>query len=297
MAKLRLVLTDKCNFNCVFCHNDQVHIKHENCLDSKDYGFLINTAKDLNINHVVLTGGEPLSRIDINDIIEEIHKYGVHIKITTNGSLLYKIKEPRNINGLNISLHSTDLAFHKKITGQNFALPSIIENIERVNNYKNIYKKINVVALKTLTVLQNNLKSLLNFCANYNSDLKIIELLDCQNAEYIEIEQVKDSLISMGFKITSVIGRNTYLSNTKTKVILQKCFCQFAKNKNNPGELCHLQNDLFILPSGQISCCRLKNDVVDIFNDIKARNEKALQKKLKFALSILGKDCPYEKKQ
>ena len=65
MAKLRLVLTDKCNFNCVFCHNDQVHIKHENCLDSKDYGFLINTAKDLNINHVVLTGGEPLSRIEI----------------------------------------------------------------------------------------------------------------------------------------------------------------------------------------------------------------------------------------
>lgn len=297
MAKLRLILTNKCNFNCTFCHSDQVHSKHESCLNAEDYGFLAKTAKSIGIDHVVLTGGEPLSRMDINDIIEELYKCGVHLKITTNGSLLSKIKMPQFINGLNISLHSTDLMCHKKITGQNFALPNIIENIERIKNYKNISKKINVVALKTLTVSQQNLKSLLNFCVNYNSDLKIIELLDNQNPEFIEIEKVNDILSSMGFKVTNVIGRNIYLSNTKTKVILQKCFCQFAKDQNMPGKLCHQQNDLFVLPSGQISCCRLKNDVIDILQDIKNRDIEKVQQKLKLALNIMGEGCPFKKKQ
>lgn len=297
MAKLRLVLTDKCNFNCMFCHSDQVRSKHDSCLNASDYGFLVKTAKDIGIDHVVLTGGEPLSRADINDIIEELYKCGIHLKITTNGSLINKIEKPQYINGLNISLHSTDLISHKKITGQNFALPSIIENIERIKNYSNINKKINVVALKTLTISQQNLKTLLNFCVNYNSDLKIIELLDNQNSEFIEIGKIKEQLYSMGFKVTYEIGRNVYLSNTRTRVILQKCFCQFAKDKNKPGKLCHQQNDLFILPSGKISCCRLKTDFIDILQDIKNRNKDELQKKLSLALNILGEECPFEKKQ
>ena len=295
MTKLRLELTEKCNFNCIFCHGDQIQEKSLSNLNAEDYKFLVSTAKNVGIGHVVLSGGEPLSRPDINEIIEKIHECSVYLQITTNGTFLNKINNPQFIDGLNISLHSIDLIAHKKITGQNFALPNIIQNIEQINKYKNIKKKINVVALKTLTISQQNLKQLLNLCVDCDADLKIIELLNKNNQEFVSNEEVKDLLLSMGFKVIKTVGRNIYLSNTRTNVILQKCFCQFAKDQPSPSLVCHQFNDLFILPSGRISYCRLSNNSIDILQEIKNRNEKSLQTKLKNAVDYLGETCPYKK--
>lgn len=295
MTKLRLELTQKCNFSCIFCHNDQISEKCLNKLTAEDYGFLVKTAKNIGINYCVLSGGEPLTRPDINDIIEEIYNHNIYLQITTNGYLLDKVSKPQLIDGLNISLHSTDLVLHKKITGQNFALPNIIKNIEFLNKNYKIKIKINIVALKNLTITQQNLKSLLNLCTDYKLDLKIIELLDNQNSEFITIEEVKNFLISIGFKAKRNIGRSIFLNNGRTNIILQKCFCQFAKEQLNPNILCHQFNDLFVLPSGKISCCRLKNSSINILQEIQDRDEDALKIKLKKAINLLGKDCPLKK--
>lgn len=295
MTKLRLKLTERCNFNCIFCHGDQIKEKSISNLNAEDYKFLVNTAKHIGIDHILLSGGEPLTRPDINEIIEKIHGCNVYLQITTNGALLGKINNPQFIDGINISLHSTDLITHKTLTGQNFALPSIIQNIEYISKYKNIKKKINVVALKSLTISQQNLKQLLNLCIDYNADLKIIELLDQKDNEFISAKEIKELLIPMGYKVKKIVGRNIYLSNSRANLIIQKCFCSFAKKQLHPDLICHDQNDLFILPSGQISCCRLNNSHINLLEEIKNRDEKKLQLKLKNALSSLGQNCPYKK--
>jgi molybdenum cofactor biosynthesis enzyme MoaA len=122
--RLRISLTDVCNYRCFFCHNEgQLGPRsRRDHLTAADYASLAVACRDVGIRYIKLTGGEPLLRADIGDIVRGFRNaYGAReldLSMTTNGELL-----SRNIQGLKksgldrvtVSVASLDPAVHTRL--------------------------------------------------------------------------------------------------------------------------------------------------------------------------------------
>ena len=298
MTKLRIELNYECNFNCKFCHHDQV-IKCENndTLDAEDYSFLVKTAKDYcNINQITLSGGEPTLRKDINDIIDNIAKNDIFLKLTTNGFFLDKINNLDNLNAISVSLHSLQYPDYQSITGTKTALPQVIDNLYTIHQKQpSTALIINMVAMRDISITFENLKKMLDFCAENNMTLKIIELLDPNSPDFIPLSEIEDIIESFGFRVYNTLRNKIFLTNSSVDVILQRCFCPFAKDVENPGKFCNEHNDLFILPNGKVQVCRQSSELIDLYDAIKNRDAETLKFLLTKCKNLLGNDCSHKK--
>jgi cyclic pyranopterin phosphate synthase len=153
---LRVSLTDACNFKCTYCvpPDGYAPMGRPSYLDREHIVRLIRLSETVGIERVRLTGGEPLLRHDIVDIVRGIKEQTSlrDVSITTNGSRLKPLLQPLKDAGLdriNISLDSLDPARFKAVT--------------RVNAYSQVLDasyaaigmgfpvKLNMVVMKGLT--------------------------------------------------------------------------------------------------------------------------------------------------
>lgn len=147
---LRLSVTNKCNLNCNYCKRTE-NIESE-MITFKEIERIVELFSKLGIKKIRLTGGEPLIREDILDIIDLCkNTYGVkELALTTNGILLAdKAKELKNagLDRVNISLDSLVPANYSEITRAN-SLPIVLKGIERSLEVGLKPLKINVVLMK-----------------------------------------------------------------------------------------------------------------------------------------------------
>lgn len=120
---IRVSITDRCNFRCVYCMPEKgVQQKsHNEILKFEEIVQFIRQIAPLGISKVRITGGEPLVRKGVVDFISQINQIeGIEdISMTTNGSLLAKYAKPLKKAGLdrvNISLDSLNAKKFNKIT-------------------------------------------------------------------------------------------------------------------------------------------------------------------------------------
>ncbi|MFW9813382.1 MAG: GTP 3',8-cyclase MoaA, partial [Candidatus Thorarchaeota archaeon] len=116
---LRISLTQDCSFSCFFCHREGER-DTEGEISSDDVERIVRHASRHGIHNVKLTGGEPLLRKDILEIIERISPYVSDLSMTTNGVLLEEMARSLKRAGLtrvNVSIHSLDPEIYNRITG------------------------------------------------------------------------------------------------------------------------------------------------------------------------------------
>ena len=132
---LRVSLTEKCNLNCGYCYgNSTCAGESPDRLSDDDLLKLIEAFSILGVNKVRFTGGEPLLRRGIVDLVLRTSKSGVFrvIGLTTNGVLLADMLEgliQAGLNRLNVSLDSLDSGTYKRITGKD-RLANVLEAID-----------------------------------------------------------------------------------------------------------------------------------------------------------------------
>ncbi|HSW11851.1 MAG TPA: GTP 3',8-cyclase MoaA [Solimonas sp.] len=127
--KLRLSLTDRCNFRCRYCMPEHPEwIPKQQFLSRPELLQLVREFVKLGIRNIRLTGGEPLLRPDLIEIVADLdglRPLGLErISMTTNGSRLAKaLPELRRagLDDLNISLDSVDPARFRDMTGAELA--------------------------------------------------------------------------------------------------------------------------------------------------------------------------------
>lgn len=297
MTNLRYELNYDCNYNCRFCHHDQV-MKCENgdTLSAEDYSFLTHVAKSCGINKITLSGGEPTLRKDINDIIDSIANNNVFLKLTTNGFFLDKINNLNNLNEISVSLHSLEYSNYQLITRTKTALPKVIDNLYSIHQKQpSTQLIINMVAVKDVVINFENLRKMLDFCAENNMKLKIIEVLNPDSPDFISLSEIEDIIKGFGFKLCKTVRNKKYMTNSSVDVILQRCFCPFAKDVENPSEFCYKHNDLFVLPNGKVQICRKSTKLIDLYPAVKNRDSQQLQNLLTECKRILGQDCKHKK--
>lgn len=122
ITDLRISVTDRCNFRCVYCRsaNPENHLAAHKLLTWQELERLARILVGLGIRKIRVTGGEPLVRPGVEGFISSLHEMGVEdLSLTTNGQLLSERCDrlvAAGINRLNISLDSLDRAKFEKIT-------------------------------------------------------------------------------------------------------------------------------------------------------------------------------------
>jgi len=153
---LRLSVTDRCNYRCVYCMPPEgVAFKpHEEILSYEDMVFFVQAAVELGISKVRITGGEPLVRRGLTDLVGLIHAIpGIRdISLTTNGFLLPRFAETLKAQGLdrvNISVDSLDPGRYRELT-RGGSLAAALDGVQAALRSRLDPVKINVVMMPEL---------------------------------------------------------------------------------------------------------------------------------------------------
>lgn len=178
---LRLSVTDRCNYRCIYCMPEQGVIKkeHEDILSIEEMTEIVRAVHALGINKIRLTGGEPLIRKGIITLCENIKAIDsdIELGITTNGSLLAPIaKELKKagVDRLNISLDSADPETFRTIT-RGGDPQDVLNGIKAAQKagFDNI--KINTVLLKGIN--EKDALDLIGMTKDQNIHVRFIELM------------------------------------------------------------------------------------------------------------------------
>jgi cyclic pyranopterin phosphate synthase len=153
ITDLRISVTDRCNFRCVYCRSadPENYREHEQILSWSELGRLARIFVNLGIEKMRITGGEPLVRDGAESYIQKLHELGVpDISMTTNGHLLSKRVPSLIASGLqriNISLDSLDPIKFEKIT-RTRTYDSVMRGIDAVQASPLAPAKINAVLVR-----------------------------------------------------------------------------------------------------------------------------------------------------
>jgi cyclic pyranopterin phosphate synthase len=139
MRDLRISVTDRCNFRCVYCMPREVFdsnyrfLPHEAILSFEEIARLARVFVDLGVQKIRLTGGEPLVRRDLHRLVAMLAELDVEMTLTTNGSLLAKqarsLKEA-GLDRVTVSLDSLDDATFRAMNDADFPVAKVIEGID-----------------------------------------------------------------------------------------------------------------------------------------------------------------------
>ncbi len=153
---LRISLTDRCNYRCIYCMPEEgvVSLPHEQILRIEEIAHLVRIAAELGIKSVRLTGGEPLVRKGVVDLVRDVaNTPGIeNVSLTTNGVLLPKMADDLKRAGLsrvNISLDTLDEDQFAYITRRGH-LHETLDGIEAALEAGFDPVKINAVTVRSL---------------------------------------------------------------------------------------------------------------------------------------------------
>jgi len=139
MRDLRISVTDRCNFRCVYCMPREVFdaghefLPHTAILSFEEIARLARIFVDLGVKKVRLTGGEPLVRKQLHRLVGMLAGLPVEITLTTNGSLLArqaKALKQAGLHRVTVSLDSLDEATFQAMNDADFPVARVIEGIE-----------------------------------------------------------------------------------------------------------------------------------------------------------------------
>src|SRR5207247_2088781 len=124
VTDIRVSVTKRCNFGCIYCHDEGLgpvlkpRMPHEDEMSVEEIQRLLRIAREFDIRSVKFTGGEPLIRLDMEDIIDRAVRHMPDVSMTTNGSMVGKRAEGLRSAGLkrvNVSIDSLDPAAFQEI--------------------------------------------------------------------------------------------------------------------------------------------------------------------------------------
>ncbi|WP_152205157.1 GTP 3',8-cyclase MoaA [Marinobacter changyiensis] len=149
---VRLSVTDRCDFRCVYCMAEEMtFLPRQQVLTLEEIARVARTFVSLGTEKIRLTGGEPLVRKDILELVKEIGSYRLRdFAMTTNGSQLPAMAESLRKAGLkrlNISLDSLDADKFHRIT-RTGRLSQVLDGIDAAKDAGFEGIKLNTVVMK-----------------------------------------------------------------------------------------------------------------------------------------------------
>lgn len=174
---LRLSVTQRCNLGCFYCHREGQPRGASVEMTAEEIGRVAKVAVSLGIGKVKLTGGEPLLRDDIVEVVDRLHRIPRlrEVAMTTNGAYLKELAEPLRAAGLsrvNVSLGTLDPECYSAMTGVDLVGP-VLEGLKEASRVGLYPIKVNMVILQGLN--DDQVPSMIKFTGENGWILQLIE--------------------------------------------------------------------------------------------------------------------------
>ena len=194
---LRISVTDKCNLRCKYCMPEEgiTHLNHDEILTIDETLKIVEVFKDLGIKKVRLTGGEPLVRNGILDLVKGVKDMGIEeICMTTNAIKLYDMADDLKESGVdrfNISLDTLDADKFRDIT-RGGDLEKVLKSIDKLKQMDMKPIKINTVVMRHFNY--DEIEDFVKFAEN-GVIVRFIELMPIGEAigksdDYVSNEEI-----------------------------------------------------------------------------------------------------------
>ncbi|MEM3420881.1 MAG: GTP 3',8-cyclase MoaA [Candidatus Hadarchaeum sp.] len=289
---LRISVTENCNFNCFYCHR-------EGCPESSremspdEIGSIVKIASELGVEKIKITGGEPLLRDDIVDIVAASAKPGIReISMTTNGALLseraHELAEA-GLDRVNISLDTLDAEKFAKIT-QNGSLEEVLDGINAALEARLVPIKLNMVLLKGIN--EDEIDRMIDFAGERGMILQLIELVDLNGEDFQEhhlaLEEIERKLAAKAIAV-----RTRRLMQSRKRYLLPNVEVEVVRPMHNTRFCAHCHR-LRLTPDGYLKPCLMRNDnLVDILSWVRAGDVDGAKKSF---VEAVGRREPYFKR-
>ena len=180
LLNLRISITQRCNIHCVYCHREGEVKRANRSAEKMTVQEIVRIAKiavGLSITRIKLTGGEPLMRKDLPQIVSGIASVpGLKdLSLTTNGLLLgdmAKELHKRGLKRLNVSLPSLNEETYRKLTGGK--LQDALAGVKAAVEAGFCPVKLNMVILKDVNV--SDVPDMIEYAGQTGAVLQLIEL-------------------------------------------------------------------------------------------------------------------------
>jgi cyclic pyranopterin phosphate synthase len=195
---LRISVTDRCNFRCVYCMPKEVFgrdyefLPREELLTFEEITRLATVLVELGVRKIRLTGGEPLLRRDLERLVEMLARLPeVELTLTTNGSLLAAKAQALRDAGLHrvtVSLDSMDDGVFRAMNDADFPVDRVLEGIQAAAEAGLAPIKVNMVVKRGV-----NEDSLLPMARHFRGTgqiVRFIEYMDVGHTNGWRLDQV-----------------------------------------------------------------------------------------------------------
>ncbi|MBS4958728.1 MAG: GTP 3',8-cyclase MoaA [Clostridium sp.] len=271
---LRVSVTDKCNLRCIYCmdEKDNTFLKNDEKLTDDEIYRIVKESSELGIKKVRITGGEPLVKPNLVNLIGRINSIsGVEeIYLTTNGILLADMIDELALNGLkgvNISLDSLNEERFNKLTRLG-KLNKVLEAIDKAIDL-GIKVKLNTVIVNDIN--KDEIIDFVNITKEKNIDVRFIELMPIGVAinykgatneevlkiisenysDYEEVARSKSGGPASYIKLKDAKGKIGFIS------AISNCFCEEC-------------NRIRLTPEGFLKQCLHFDYGIDLKNKLRA---------------------------
>ena len=190
LKDLRISVMDRCNFRCIYCMPEEKFHSGFNFLKSSErlsFDEILRVTKlftDLGVSKIRITGGEPLLRVNLTELIGDLStlKKIEDIALTTNGVLLKKYSEELKACGLNritVSLDSIDPEQFRKMSGGRGNLETVLEGIDAALSVG--FKKLKINAVIKRGTNDDQVIEMIDYFKDQSVIIRFIEYMDVGN--------------------------------------------------------------------------------------------------------------------
>lgn len=266
---LRISVTDRCNLRCVYCMPPEgiALMSHSDILTYEEIFTLVKAAAELGIDRVRITGGEPLVRLGLSDLVRMIAgiKTIKDISVTTNGSLLAKYAAELKEAGLmrvNVSLDTLKPERFRQITrcGE---LENTLKGIEAANKVGLTPVKINMVVMAGVN--DNELPDFARKTIKDGWHVRFIEHMpvtgEDSGSDLVSVKEMKKRLEIIGVLEPAKMDKG----NGPAK------YFRFPGAKGTVGfitpvteHFCYQCNRLRLTADGKLRLCLLREDEINL---------------------------------
>lgn len=288
LLNLRLAVTRHCNLRCQFCHMEG---EEKNANSAEEMAVdeivrIVRIAVELGVSKVKLTGGEPLMRKDITEIVKGIASLRglADLSMTTNGTLLASLAEELHANGLkrlNISLPTLNEEVYGKLTGGR--LDDVLEGVKTAVKVGFYPVKLNMLVLKGMN--DYAVPEMIEFASETGAILQLIELepVNIDEAYYSASHKSLDEYEMMLKEKAVNVEVRQYMQNRHV-YHLPNAKVEVVHPLENTSFCMHCTR-LRVTSDGKLKPCLMRNgNLVDILTPLRnGANDKELTELFKLA--------------
>ena len=271
VINLRIAITQQCNLECFYCHREGQFLSSTD-MKPEEMATIASISTEFGVRKLKITGGEPLLRSDLDEIILRLDQIPriEEISIVTNGRLLTpeKASELRK-NGLarvNISLPSTREEVYKRVTGA--SLGTATNGIESAIQAGLNPVKINTVVMRGIN--DSEIDQLIGYAESLGAILQLIELEPVNSDGYsyanyhFPLNDIEEKIAAKAKRVETrryMQARRVYtLENAKVEIVRPIENTAFCMNCTR----------LRLTSDGMLKPCLMRNDnLVDILTPLR----------------------------